>query len=416
MQPRAHPYALLAVVTGLNFLNYVDRNVLFAVQPLVQREFRITDTQIGILSSAFFFCYMVAAPLVGWLGDLFRRKNIVVIGILIWSGFTLLTWIANSYWQLLFRHTVVGIGEASYATIAPTLIADSFPIEKRGRMLSIFYLALPAGSAAGYLVGGYFGHHFGWRMPFMIAGAPGFLLALILWFLPEPERGQFEAHEFAAVQLTGLRANARQLIASLAGVFRNGAFVTASLGMAMYTFAVGGLQIWMPTFLERVRHVPLNKANAIFGVITLFNGIVATLIGGWMGDIMLKRDRGAYYKFSGIAMLVSVPLMVLAVYSTGAMLFPAIFMAVFALLIGTGPSNTAVVNSVGAGIRATALAVNTFVIHALGDAISPTLIGKISDKTSLTTAFTAAFVAAALSGILFLYGTRFAPQLRPAEA
>lgn len=420
MPSKSHPYALLAVLTGLNFLNYVDRNVLFAVQPLVQKEFRITDTQIGILSSAFFFCYMIAAPCVGWLGDLFKRKNIVVFGIVIWSGFTLLTWFANDYGQLLFRHIIVGIGEASYATIAPTLIADSFPIARRGRMLSIFYLALPAGSAAGYLVGGYFGHHFGWRMPFMIAGAPGFLLALILWLLPEPARGQFEAREDAPARASGLAGNVKQLIQNLAGLFKNSAFLTASLGMAMYTFAVGGLQIWIPTFLERVRHVPLSKANAVFGLITLFNGIVATLIGGWIGDRMLKRHHGAYYTFSGIAMFVSVPLMALAIYSTGALLFPAIFMAVFALLIGTGPSNTAVVNSVNAGIRSTALAVNTFLIHALGDAVSPTLIGRISDKTSLQTAFTAAFVAAALSGFLFLYGARFAPRLQtralPAEA
>ena len=273
MPRKTYPYAMLAVVTGLNLLNYVDRNVLFAVQPLVQREFKVTDTQIGILSSAFFFCYMIAAPCVGWLGDRFPRKNIVVVGILIWSGFTLLTWFAHDYWQLLLRHTIVGIGEASYATIAPTLIADSFAVEKRGRMLSIFYLALPVGSAAGYLVGGYFGHHFGWRMPFMIAGVPGFALALLLWLLPEPARGQTESTDFSPERST------------LVGLFRNPAFLTASLGMAMYTFAVGGLQIWIPTFLERVRHVPLDKANAVFGLITLFNGIVATLLGGWMGDL-----------------------------------------------------------------------------------------------------------------------------------
>lgn len=404
MPRKTYPYAMLAVVTGLNLLNYVDRNVLFAVQPLVQREFKVTDTQIGILSSAFFFCYMIAAPCVGWLGDRFPRKNIVVVGILIWSGFTLLTWFAHDYWQLLLRHTIVGIGEASYATIAPTLIADSFAVEKRGRMLSIFYLALPVGSAAGYLVGGYFGHHFGWRMPFMIAGVPGFVLALLLWLLPEPARGQTESTDFSPERST------------LVGLFRNPAFLTASLGMAMYTFAVGGLQIWIPTFLERVRHVPLDKANAVFGLITLFNGIVATLLGGWMGDRMLKRHAGAYYSFSGISMLAGVPLMVLAIYSSGALLFPAIFMAVFALLICTGPSNTAVVNSVNAGIRSSALAVNTFMIHALGDAVSPTLIGWISHRSSLTTAFTAAFVAAALSGVLFLYGARFAPRLRSAAA
>jgi MFS family permease len=399
MPRKTYAYAILAVLTGLNILNYVDRNVLFAVQPLVKSEFGITDTQIGVLTSAFFFSYMFAAPLAGWLGDRFPRRNIVVVGITIWSGFTLLTWWAATYGELLFRHTVVGIGEASYAAIAPALIADAFPIERRGRMLSVFFLALPVGSAAGYLVGGYFAHHFGWRMPFMIAGAPGFILALLLWFLPEPARGQTEAVETSRERSTVL------------GLLRNGAFITVSLAMALYTFAVGGLQVWIPTFLVRIRHVPLDKANAIFGLITLFNGIVATLLGGWIGDRMLKRWKGAYYTFSGVAMLVAVPLMVAAIYVSGSFMFPAIFLAVFALLIGTAPSNAALVNSVGASIRSTALAVNVFVIHLLGDAFSPALIGRISDKTNLQTAFTAAFFAAALSGLIFLFGARYAPRL-----
>src|SRR6185369_6861217 len=156
MPRKTYPYTMLAVLTGLNILNYIDRNVLFAVQPMVKREFNLSDAQIGILTNAFFFTYMLAAPLLGWLGDRFPRKYIIVGGILIWSGFTLFTWLVTDYNQLLFRHTIVGIGEASYAAIAPTLIADSFPFEKRGRMLSIFFVGLPFGSAAGYLVGGYF--------------------------------------------------------------------------------------------------------------------------------------------------------------------------------------------------------------------------------------------------------------------
>jgi MFS family permease len=402
MSPKTYPYATLAVLTGLNILNYIDRNMLLGVQPLVQKEFRISDAQTGLLTSAFFFCYMFAAPVVGWMGDRFPRKNIILFGIAIWSGFTLLTWLVHDYNQLLLRHTIVGVGEASYATIAPTLVADSFPVARRGRMLSIFYLGLPVGSALGILLGGPLGEHFGWRVPFMLAGVPGFLLAFVFWLLPEPARGQAEVAEVTVERSTVM------------GLLRNGAFITACLGMAMYTFAVGGLQVWIPTFLHRMRGMSVSRAAVTFGLIAAVNGLVATALGGWIGDRMLKRHDGAYYRFSGLAMLAAVPLMVLAVYATGWLLLPAIFLAVFALLIGTGPSNTAVVNSVDAGIRSTALAVNTFAIHALGDAGSPTLIGWISDRTSLQTAFWAAFVAAALSGFFFLYGARFAPRLKAA--
>jgi MFS transporter, Spinster family, sphingosine-1-phosphate transporter len=401
MPPKVYPYATLAVLTGLNILNYIDRNVLFAVQSEVKKEFLVSDYQIGILTSAFFFTYMFAAPLIGWLGDRFPRKNLIVIGVFIWSGFTFLTWFVHDYNQLLFRHAIVGIGEASYATIAPTLIADSFPPLKRGRMLAIFFLGLPVGSAAGYFVGGYVAHHFGWRAPFLVAGIPGFLLALALWMLPEPPRGQHEEH--SPVDVWTL----------LRGLARNEAFITVCLGMAMYTFAVGGMQVWIPTFLVRLRGLDLKTANVAFAAITIINGIGATLLGGWIGDRLLKRFAGAYYTFSGWAMLIAVPFMVAAIYTTGKLMFPAIFAAVFFILIGTGPTNAALVNSVSAGIRSTALAVNVFVIHLLGDAFSPTLIGKLSDKTgSLQKAFWVAFVAAAISGIVLLYGARFAPKLK----
>jgi MFS family permease len=406
MPPKTHPYLMLAVLTGLNILNYIDRNVLFAVQSEIKKEFLVSDASLGVLTSAFFYTYMIAAPLIGWLGDRFPRKNIVVIGILIWSGFTFLTWFVRDYDQLLLRHAIVGIGEASYATIAPTLIADSFPLARRGRMLSIFFLGLPVGSAAGYFVGGPVAHYFhSWRAPFLAAGIPGFVLAILLWLLPEPPRGQHEEH--APVGTWTL----------LRGLVRNGAFITATLGMAAYTFAIGGMQVWIPTFLVRLRDMDLRTANINFGLVVLANGIGATLLGGWMGDRLLRRSYGAYYSFSGVTMLLAVPLMVAAIYISGTLMWPAIFAAVFFILIGTGPSNAAVVNSVSASIRSTALAVNVFVIHLLGDAFSPTLIGRISDKTgSLQTAFWVAFVAAGLSGIILLYGAKFAPKLQYAAS
>ncbi|HEX3092173.1 MAG TPA: MFS transporter [Candidatus Angelobacter sp.] len=405
MPPKLYPRLLLAVLTGLNILNYIDRNVLFAVQSDVKKEFLVSDAKIGVLTSAFFFTYMFAAPVVGWMGDRFPRKNIVVFGILVWSGFTFLTWFVHDYNQLLFRHAIVGIGEASYATIAPTLIADSFLPLKRGRMLSIFFLGLPVGSAAGYFVGGYLAQYFGsWRAPFMAAGIPGFLLALLLWMLPEPPRGQHEEH--APVDVRTL----------LKGLLSNGAFLTATFGMAMYTFAVGGMQVWIPTFLQRLRGLDVKTANIDFSIIVIVNGIGATLLGGWLGDRLLKRYFGAYYTFSGVAMLIAVPFMVAAIYARGRLMFPAIFAAVFFILIGTGPTNAALVNSASASIRSTALAVNVFIIHLLGDAFSPTLIGRISDKTgSLQIAFWVAFVAAGISGVILLYGAKFAPRFQTAE-
>src|SRR5271163_412213 len=192
-QEKLHARTALLVLTALNLLNYADRNVLFAVQPLVQTEFHLSKTQIGYLTSAFLGFYMIAAPFAGPLADRYSRKMIIVVGAVFWSALTLLTAVTHTYFELLIRHTLVGVGEATFVTIAPTFVADLFPERMRGRIFGIFYLAIPVGTAAGYLLGGKLGPSMGWRFPFYIAAAPGFLLGLAVAFLPEPPRGQFDS-------------------------------------------------------------------------------------------------------------------------------------------------------------------------------------------------------------------------------
>lgn len=399
-----HPYAALAVLTGLNFFNYVDRSVLFAVQPLIQQEFHRNDAQFGFVTSAFFVCYMCTAPFIGRLADRYPRKLIMVAGAIVWSAATLLTAVTYDFRTLLIRHTIVGIGEATFVTIAPSYLADLFPEHRRGRALAIFYLTIGLGTAIGYMIGGSVSRNHGWRAPFYVAAAPGFLLAIALAFFREPQRGR--ADQLAETHERG----------TLRGLTRNGAFWTATLGMAMVTFSLGGLQVWMPTFLARVRGVPLAHANLVFGGITAFNAVVATIIGGWVGDRMLRRAAGAYYYISAITLLVSAPAMLLAIFTGGGLMYPAIFVAEFLLFLNTAPLNAAVVNSVGAHIRATAIAVNLFTIHLLGDAFSPYLIGFISDRSSLQMGFIAAIVAIVISALILFYGMRFAPRVAvPAE-
>jgi len=400
-QPRLYPRTALVVLTALNLLNYIDRSVLFAVQPLVQVEFHRSDADFGLLTSAFFLFYMFAAPLMGPLADRYSRRLIIVMGAFLWSGATLLTAATHSFQTLLIRHTLVGIGEASFVTISPTLVADLFPEQKRGRILGVFYLAIPVGTALGYIIGGNLGPRFGWRSPFYVASIPGFVLALLLLFIPEPERGMHDSLPETPERSTIL------------GLARNPAFWTATLGMATMTFALGGLSVWMPTFLSRVRGYPLARANLIFGGITAFDGTVASLAGGWLGDRLLRRTKTGYYLVSAASMAMGVPVMIVALYTTGRTMLPGILLAEFLLLLNTAPLNAALINSVGAHIRATAIAVNIFMIHLLGDALSPWLIGKISDRSSLQSGFISAVVAIAISSAILFYGMRFAPPVRP---
>ena len=393
------PRTALIVLTALNLLNYADRNVLFAVQPLVQDEFHLSKAQIGYLTSAFLGFYMIAAPFVGPLADRYSRKLIIVLGAIFWSGLTLLTAVTHTYTELLIRHTLVGIGEATFVTIAPTFVADLFEEKKRGRILGVFYLAIPVGSAAGYLLGGYLAPTHGWRFPFYIAAAPGFLLAIGAMFLTEPERGQFD---------TLKETKDRGSIRGLAG---NWAFLTATLGMAAMTFSLGGVQVWIPQFLYSERHYTLEKANLMFGVIIVIDGIAASWFGGWLGDYLLPRMRSTYYFVSAVTMALGIPFMIVALFTKGPLMVPAIAVAAFFLLFNTAPLNAAVINSVGAHIRATALAVNIFIIHILGDVPSPTMMGWVADRKSLQLAFVLPVIAMGVSSAILFYGMRFAPEV-----
>jgi predicted MFS family arabinose efflux permease len=393
------PRTALIILTALNLLNYADRNVLFAVQPLVQDEFHLSNAQIGYLTSAFLGFYMIAAPFVGPLADRYSRKLIIVLGALFWSGLTLLTAVTHTYPELLIRHTLVGVGEATFVTIAPTFVADLFAEKKRGRILGVFYLAIPVGSAAGYLLGGYLAPHYGWRFPFYIAAAPGFLLALAVLFLKEPERGQFDSLKETPERGTIL------------GLARNPAFLTSTLGMAAMTFSLGGIQVWIPKFLFSERGYTLEAANFAFGIIIVVDGIVAALAGGWLGDYLLPRMKGSYYLVSAASMLLGVPVMIVALFVKGPVMIPAITVAAFFLLLNTAPLNAAVINSVGAHIRATALAVNIFIIHILGDVPSPTMMGWVADKRSLQAAFILPVIAMGISSAILFYGMKFAPPV-----
>ena len=401
---KLHPRTALALLTALNLLNYIDRSVLFAVQDLVKAEFHRSDLAFGLLTSVFFIFYMCAAPFMGPLSLRFSRKRVIVAGALVWSVATLLTAFTKNFNELLIRHTLVGIGEASFVILSPTFVADMFPVEKRGRVMGVFYLAIPVGTAMGYLLGAVMGPKYGWRAPFYVGAAPGVLLASLLLLLPEPTLGQFDPPESKLPERDTLKS-----------LLRNPAFLTATLGMATMTFALGGLQVWMPTFLHRAHGYSLGKASLIFGLSTLINGLFASLAGGWISDRLLRRTKSAHYLVSAVSLGLGIPAMCVALFASGKPMVVGIFVAEFLLLLNTGPLNAAVINSVGPHVRAAALAANIFIFHLLGDVPSAALIGYVSDKYSLQLAFLGPVIAITLSSAILFYGMRFAPPVRISE-
>ena len=388
----------LALLLAVNLLNYIDRQALYAVFPLIKADLRLSDTALGFLGSAFMLCYMLAAPFFGRLGDRSNRARLAAGGLVVWSLATALSGMAASYRMLLAARSLVGVGEASFGTVSPGLLADYVPSERRGRMLALFFLAIPVGSALGYILGGQLGQAFGWQTAFLLVGLPGLFLALPLYFLNDPRQ---------SVSQTASLPRER-IFPELRRFWLNRTYVYATLSMAAITFALGGLAQWVPSFLQRSFGLEVARGNTMFGMITVVSGIAGTLAGGWLGDRFQRRSATGYLYVSAAGFLLGAPLMILALTTSNLTLCLAtIFAAELFLFLNTGPLNTTIVNVVAPGRRAMAFAVNIFVIHALGDAISPAIIGFLSDRWGLSPALLITPLAVLVAAGFALRGGRF---------
>ena len=403
----------LAVLTGINLLNYLDRYLVPPLVPDLERAMGISHVQAGWLWPAFMVVYMVAAPVFGAWGDRGSRTRPIAIGVALWSVATVLSGLARSYPQLFASRALVGIGEAAYAAIAPALLADHFARSARGRVYAVLNMAIPVGAALGYVLGGLIGHHYGWRAAFLLCGAPGMLLAALVLALPDPPRGLQDepARPSVLPARPGVLPAGAGAAATAIGVYmsllRRTPYLLLVLGYAAYTFGLGGLGFWMPTFLEQVRGIPADAATTGFGAIVIVTGFVGTLLGGWLGDHCLRRSPQGYLWFSAATTLLAAPVAVLALRSPVAgIYYPAIVVAELLLFMSTGPINAAITNIVSPFERASAMALSIFTIHLLGDVPSPPLIGHLATTASLGEAVLVVPVALAAGGLIWLLSAR----------
>jgi len=401
----------LAVLAFINLFSYLDRYIVSAlIEPLKHSELALSDADLGSLMSGFLVVYTLAAPVFGALGDRRSRPRLIAFGVACWSVATALSGFAGSYLTLLAARASVGIGEASYVTIAPSLLSDYFPATKRGRVMAIFFCAIPVGSALGYVIGGLVGAHYGWRAAFFVAGVPGLGLAALCLLLGDPPRGMQDvevAPGDAAAADKGAGNISKNTWATYQRLVRNKPYALTVLGYAAYTFAMGGLAYWMPAFLERVRGIPHSEATVSFGAIVVITGFIGTFAGGWLGDYLHKYSRQAYLWLSAIATLIAAPFVWLALTTASPTLYLAsMVVAQLCLFLSTGPINAAIVNLVVATERASAVALSVFAIHLLGDALSPYLIGALSDKFSLAQAVKIVPIAVVIGGCVWIFAAR----------
>jgi MFS transporter, Spinster family, sphingosine-1-phosphate transporter len=387
-------YYGLTVVTLLNFLNYIDRFILAAVLPRVQNELGLTNTQAGLLATAFLVAYFITSPIFGVLGDRLSRTRLMAIGVAAWSVATAATGLMRNFDQLMSARSFVGVGEAAYGTISPALLSDYFPRLQRGRAFAIFYVAIPVGAAVGYLLGGVIEPVLGWRAAFYVVGVPGILLAFLALTVADPPRG--------ATEDSGA-STAQSLPVALRGFARNTAYAGTVLGYTAYTFALGGLAFWMPNYLVQAQRIELSRANFIVGGVTVLAGLGGTFVGGYLGDFLAARMKHGQLWLCGVSSVAAiVPSWLALTISSSPAYIVWLFVAEFLLFLSTGPVNVVIVGVVPIGVRAMAVAVSIFTIHLLGDAISPPIIGALADMSSLSRAVLIVPAAIAISGLLWI--------------
>lgn len=470
----------LALLLIINLFNYIDRQVLSATLPKIRLDpvmLRPDDpwaqTKLGALTTAFMVAYMLFSPVFGRLGDRWSRWGIVGSAVIVWSLATGGSGLAAGYGMLLLTRCLVGIGEAAYGPVAPAMLSDLYPVDHRGRVLSWFYMAIPVGSALGFVIGAQVAEHFGWRWAFLAVVGPGLLLGIMCFFMSEPPRPV----------RSPLAEENQSYLQVLRELGRIRSFVLCSAGMTVSTFVLGGVATVMQLYLferearfqltpetrgrladlrtaggtevvpatVRDKLIPLESqgllqaaelrqrlqqlltpeeyqlystwifdtatapgswTNGLIGLyiggLVVLGGLIATLLGGLCGDYLRNRGvPGAYFHVAGWGMMLGFPAFLALLYTPLPWGWFFFFVAVFFLFFNTGPANAILANVVRSPIRATAFAINIFVIHAFGDAISPLLIGLVADLSSLQTAFVLVAFLIPLSGALWLWGARF---------
>jgi MFS family permease len=372
---RGYARYVLAVMVGINFLNYLDRYILPAVASRIQAEFHLTDSQVGLLGSAFLLVYAVATIPFGVWADRGVRKTVVGIGVTIWSLATLFTGVARNYLQLFLARAVLGVGEASYYPAGTALLGDYFRKEGRGRAMSVWAAGTAVGIAVGFAGGGIVASKLGWRAAFYLTALPGLVFAMLAFGIREPLRGAAESRgpsTSAARDLTFKAALALLSIRTLRA--------TIAAETALF-FVLGGAAFWLPTYLSRQFGLGTGTAGTLAGGVLVVGLLAGSLLGGVVADRLARRRNAASNLPVGIAGFVAGAILVaLALVMPNLLLFiPVFLLGAAALYLYNGPYTAIKQNVVLPTVRATAVTISLLIEHLLGDSYSPYVIGRLSD-------------------------------------
>jgi predicted MFS family arabinose efflux permease len=356
--------------------NYIDRQLISGVLPLVQQDLRLSDAALGGLASAFMVLYLTGSIPLGVLGDRVARHRLIAVGVGIWGAATFLSGAARSYGQLFAARAVVGIGEASYGPTASAMVSDLFPRERRGFVNALFNAAIPLGGAIGVIAGGLVGTRYGWRVAFLLVGLPSVVLTILAWRLGDPPRG---AHDDLTVG-ESVQSPAG-FVEGVVGLFRTPTFVMVCAVGMLVAFSIGAFNHWLPLYLHRVKRFSVPEASFWFGVLSAVGGLVGVISGGFIGDLLARRTPAGHLLTIAGGFLLAAPAGVVMMLARDPIVFlPSLFFAVTFLVVYIGSVNAVIHNVVHPALRATAVAIFVFIINLGGAALSPAVVGLVSDR------------------------------------
>ncbi|TMD16073.1 MAG: MFS transporter [Chloroflexi bacterium] len=369
---------VLALMVGINLLNYMDRWVAASAGPLIEKELHISDSEFGLLGTAFLLVYAIAALPFGYWGDRGVRKTVIGVGVTIWSIATLFTGFARTYAQLFLSRAVVGIGEASYYPAGTSLLSDYFPKEQRGRVMSVWGAGSTIGIALGFAGGGYIAETLGWRAAFFFAAVPGLLLAILAFQMREPLRG--------AVEKTGpaLAKTADASLKKFIDLLKIPTLRATIIAQTLLFFVLASNAFWLPTVLQRRFDMSSGRAGLLAGVVIVVGGLIGTLAGGWLSDRRALESPKAHLETGIVGFLAGAVLITIAILSplnVGPIpvFVPVFLLTVICLYLYAGPFTAVAQNVVSPGLRASAVTLLLVIAHVFGDSHSTYDVGVISD-------------------------------------
>ncbi|WP_194745349.1 spinster family MFS transporter [Thermaurantiacus tibetensis] len=368
---------VLLLLTLVSLFSVADRLVFSILLEDIRATFAFSDTELGLLGGfAFTVTYVLAGFPAARLADRSTRRTIVAGAIAFWSAMTALCGAAVGFWSLFLARTGVGVGEGCSGPASQSLIADYFRREELARAMGVLTVGATMGTVTGLVAGGLLADAFGWRWAFVLMGAPGLVIGLlVLCTVREPPRGRYA--------LPGAELRQRPVRETLASLLGNRVFVGLALGFAVQIMIGYAMAFWMPAVMIRQFGVPVRDVALTLGLAFLAGGIPGPLLGGVLTDLLVRRDERWRAWFPGLAGLLAIVPLALALRAEATQPFLLLFALAYAMFVATqAPILSGIQAAVGPGERGMAVAVALFVNNLLGQAVGLGLIGWLSDRLS----------------------------------